>query len=175
MMTDASTVIGVYAHHGDADKAVKALAKAGINPKQISVIGKGHHTDEQVIGFYNTGERMKIWGSRGAFWGGLWGMLFGGMFMVIPVVGHVIVLGYLATTIVAALEGAIIVGGLSVVGAALMGAGVPKDSVIRYETDIKADSFLVMVSGDDAQISKAREVLQQAGPASLDVYEGVNA
>jgi hypothetical protein len=42
--------------------------------KNLSVVGKGYHTEEKVIGFYNVGDRVKFWGSRGAFWGGLWGL-----------------------------------------------------------------------------------------------------
>ena len=41
------------------------------------------------------------------------------------------VLGYLATVVASAVEGAIVVGGLSVLGAALAGIGVPKDSVLQ--------------------------------------------
>src|ERR1019366_330946 len=109
--------------------------------------GKGYHTDEKVIGFYNIGDRVKFWGKRGAFWGGLWGLFFGGIFMVIPVVGHVIVLGYLAATAIATVETALVVGGLSALGAALYSIGIPKNSVIDYETALKADSFLVMAHG----------------------------
>ena len=48
--------------------------------KNLSVVGKGYHTDEKVVGFYNTGDRIKFWGTRGAFWGGFWGLFFGGLF-----------------------------------------------------------------------------------------------
>jgi hypothetical protein len=35
-------------------------------------VGKEYHTEEQVVGHYNTGDRMKYWGKMGAFWGGIW-------------------------------------------------------------------------------------------------------
>src|SRR5579859_5805747 len=112
--------------------------------KKLSVVGKGYQTDEKVVGFYNMGDRVKFWGTRGAFWGGLWGLFFGGLFMAIPGVGHVIVLGYLAAIAISAIETAAMVGGLSALGAALYSIGIPKDSVIQYETALEADSFLVM-------------------------------
>ena len=90
--------------------------KAGRNrlrDEEFSVVGKGYHTDEKVVGFYNTGDRIEFWGSRGVFWGGFWGLFFGGLFMTIPVVGHVAVLGYLATVAVAGIENALVVGGLT--------------------------------------------------------------
>ena len=62
--------------------------------KHLSVVGKGYHIDEKVTGFYNLGDRVMFWGKRGALWGGLWGLFLGGLFMTVPVVGHVIVLGY---------------------------------------------------------------------------------
>ena len=94
--------------------------------KQLSIVGKGYHTEEKVIGFYSAGDRIKIWGKRGAFWGGLWGRCFGGIFMMVPVVGQVMVLGYLAKVVASAIEGAIVIGGLAALGAALCSSGVPK-------------------------------------------------
>jgi hypothetical protein len=149
---------------------VKKLAAAGIDIKHLSVVGKGYHTDENVVGFYNTGDRMKFWGKRGAFWGGLWGWLFGGVFMFIPVIGHVVVLGYLASTVIAAVEGAVVVGGLSALGAALYGSGIPKDSVIAYETAIKADSFLVTAHGPAEEMARAKAILGSVGAARVDLH-----
>ena len=96
-----------------AETAVKKLAASGFEMKNLSLVGKGYHTDEKVVGFYNIADRVKFWGSRGAFWGGFWGLFFGALFMSIPFVGHVVVLGYLATAAVAGIENAAIVGGLS--------------------------------------------------------------
>ena len=103
-METADTVIAVFADHNAAETAVKKLTAAGFEMKNLSVVGKGYHTDEKVVGFYNVGDRVKFWGKRGAFWGGLWGLFFGGLFMTIPVVGHVIVLGYLAAIAISAVE-----------------------------------------------------------------------
>ena len=113
-MEQVDTLIAVFGDHAAAEAAVKKLAASGIEMKKLSVVGKGYHTDEKVVGFYNTGDRVKFWGTRGAFWGGFWGLFFGGLFMAIPFVGHVVVLGYLATIAIAGLENAVIVGGLYV-------------------------------------------------------------
>ena len=153
------TVIAVFADHNAAEAAVKNLAAAGFEMKNLSVVGKGYQTDEKVVGFYNEGDRIKFWGTRGAFWGGLWGLFFGGLFLTIPVVGHVIVLGYLASMAVYGIGNAIVVGGLSALGAALYGIGIPKDSVIQYETAVKADNYLVMAHGAAAEIARAKEIL----------------
>ena len=115
------------------------------------------------------------WGTRGAFWGGLWGLFFGGLFMTIPVVGHVVVLGYLAAVAISAIENAIMVGGLSALGAALYSIGVPKDSVIQYEAALKADSFLVTAHGTADEMVRAKVILGTENPSRLVVHAGVHA
>src|SRR5580692_3230641 len=112
-METSNSVVAVFNDHGAAEAAVKKLNAAGFNIKNLSVVGKGYHTEEKVVGFYNAGDRMKFWGVRGAFWGGLWGLFLGGLFVAVPVVGQVVVLGYLASIVVGAIENAVIVGGIS--------------------------------------------------------------
>ncbi len=146
-MEISDAVVAVFTDHNAAEVAVKKLSAAGFDIKNLSVVGKGYHTDEKVIGFYNVGDRIKFWGTRGAYWGGLWGLFFGGLFMTIPVVGHIVVLGYLATIAISAIERAVMVGGLSALGAAFYSIGIPKDSVVQYETAVKADGFLVTAHG----------------------------
>lgn len=171
-MAKDGTVIAVFTGHQGAETAVKKLAGAGIDMKHLSVVGKGYHTDEKVVGFYNAGDRIKFWGKYGAFWGGLWGWLIGGLFLTIPFVGHVIVLGYLTTMAISAVEGAIVVGGLSALGAALYSIGIPKDSVIQYESALKADSFLVMAHGAAEEMARAKAILQTFNPSRIDQHEG---
>ena len=174
-MEKADTVIAIFVDHNSAEAAVKKLTAAGFEMKNLSVVGKGYQTDEKVVGFYNEGDRIKFWGTRGAFWGGLWGMFFGGLFLTIPVVGHVIVLGYLASMAIYGIGNAIVVGGLSALGAALYGIGIPKDSVIQYETAVKADSFLVMAHGTAEEMARAKSILGTANPSRIDLHAGATA
>lgn len=174
-MEKSDTVVAIFADHPAAETAVKKLTAAGFEMKNLSVVGKGYHTDEKVVGFYNMGDRIKFWGTRGAFWGGFWGLFFGGLFMTIPVVGHVIVLGYLATIAISGLETAIMLGGLSALGAALYSIGIPKDSVIQYETALKTDSFLVMAHGTAEEVARAKAILGTVNPSRLDVHAGTKA
>jgi hypothetical protein len=170
-----NTLIAVFANHGQAERAIKDLTAAKFDMKQLSIVGQGYHTEENVVGFYNTGDRIKFWGKRGAFWGGLWGLFFGGVFMMVPIVGQVMVLGYLATVVSSAIEGAVVVGGLSVLGAALASIGVPKDSVLQYETALKADAFLVTAHGSDTELARARVILTAADPSSLELHRDATA
>lgn len=70
--------------------------------------------------------------------------------------------GLLVATLVDALEGAVVVGGLSALGAALTRVGVPKDQVIKYEAALKIDKYLLVVHGSAEDQEKARGVLAQA-------------
>ena len=172
-MLQNESVIAVFSEHQEADAAVKKLAGAGIELKHLSVVGKGYHSDEKVVGLYNVGDRIKFWGKRGAFWGGLWGLFLGGVLLTIPVVGPVMVLGYLAAVVVSAVEGAILVGGLSALGAALYSAGIPRNSVIQYEQAVKANGFLVIVHGVVAELTRAKAILAQGNPSRLDLHDGL--
>ncbi len=170
-MENTDSVVAIFSDHASAEAAIKKLAADGIEIKHLSLVGRGYATDEKVVGFYNVGDRVKVWGSRGAFWGGLWGWLFGGVFMFVPVFGHVFVLGWLATAVVAALEGAVVVGGIGAVSAALISAGIPKDSVLSYETEIKADKFLVLVRGTHEELTRARAIVDAFHPSRIDRHE----
>jgi len=172
-MLQNESVIAVFSEHQEADAAVKKLAGAGIELKHLSVVGKGYHSDEKIVGFYNVGDRIKFWGKRGAFWGGLWGLFLGGVSLTIPVIGPVMILGYLASVVVSAVEGAILVGGLSALGAALYSAGIPRDSVVQYEQAVKADGFLVIVHGAIAELTRAKAILAQGNPSRLDLHDGL--
>jgi hypothetical protein len=168
-----NSVVAVFDDHVVAESAVKKLIAAGFDMKALSVVGKGYHTEEKVIGFYNVGDRMKFWGVRGAFWGGLWGLFLGGLFVTVPLIGPVVVVGYLAALAISAAETAVVVGGLSALGAALASIGVPKNSVVKYETAVKANGFMVMAHGTADEMARAKAILATANPAHLDMHTGV--
>src|SRR6202453_4910585 len=115
-MDDTNAVVAVFDTHPEADEAVRELQKSGFDMKKLSVVGKDYHSEEHVVGYYNAGDRMKYWGKAGAFWGGLWGLLFGAAFFWVPGIGPLLVAGPVAAWIIGALEGAVVLGGLSVVG-----------------------------------------------------------
>lgn len=169
-MSKLESVVAIYHTHPEAEQAVKDLQHGGVDMHSVSIVAKDYHTDEQVVGYYNTGDRMKRWGKMGAFWGGFWGLLFGSAFFVIPGLGPLLVAGPLVAWIVGALEGAIVVGGAGALGAGLFSMGVPKDSVLQYELAVKNDKFLLTVSGSASEVAKAKEILGTSQPAQLTVH-----
>jgi uncharacterized membrane protein len=170
-MSETNSVVAIYETHSQAEEAVKELQRAGFDMKKMSIVGKDYHTDEHVVGYYNAGDRMKYWGKLGAFWGGLWGMLFGAAFFAIPGIGPVLVAGPLVAWIIGALEGAVVVGGLSAVGAGLYSIGIPKDSIVKYEAALKSDKFLVLAHGTAAEVAKARDIMHTTRAVEVEMHE----
>jgi hypothetical protein len=172
-MGEHNAVVGVYNAHTAAEAAVKELQKSGFDLQKLSIVGKDSQTEEHVVGYYNAGDRMQFWGTLGAFWGWLGGLLVGGALLVIPGLGPVIVLGPLVGGLVGALGGAVGVGGLSALGAGLYSIGIPKDSIVAYETALKSDQFLVMAHGTDEEVATATRILETTGAAYIAAHQGV--
>lgn len=160
--TPAHVIVAVYKSHDEAEACVKELQSCGFDMKKLSIVGRDYHTDEHVVGYYNTGDRVKYWGRQGAFWGGMWGWLFGSAFFMIPGVGPLVVAGPLVGWIVGALEGAAIGGGLSALGACLYSQGIPKDSIVQYETALTSGKFIVIAHGTSAETDQARQILENS-------------
>jgi hypothetical protein len=102
-------------------------------------------------------------------------LLFGSAFFMIPGIGPLVVFGPLVGWIVGALEGAVVVGGLSALGAGLYSIGIPKDSIMQYETALKSDKFLVIAHGTADEVARAKGILETTGAAQVSAHSGVSA
>lgn len=169
-MSISNSVVAIYETHGQAEHAIKELQEAGVDMKCLSIAAKDTHTDEHVVGYYNAGDRMKYWGKIGAFWGGFWGLLFGSALFAIPGIGPILVAGPLVAWIIAGLEGAAVVGGVSAVGAGLVSIGIPKDSVLKYEVALKTDKFMLVVHGTPDAVAKAKVIIDGTETHSSTVH-----
>jgi hypothetical protein len=174
IMSQKNSAVAVYDTHLAAEQAVKELQQSGMDMKKLSILGKDYHTDEDVVGYYNTGDRMMYWGKSGAFWGGLWGgmwgILFGSALFVIPGIGPLVMAGPIVAWIVGALEGAAVVGGLGALGAAFYSIGIPKDSVLKYQTAMKAGKFLLIAHGTPEEVNHAKLLLDQTQHSGSTVH-----
>lgn len=169
-MSALASVVAIYKTHEQAEAAIKSLQESGVDMKSLSIAAKDTHTDEQVVGYYNAGDRMKYWGKMGAFWGGFWGLLFGSAAFTIPGIGPLLVAGPLVGWIIAGLEGAVVVGGVSAAGAGLFSLGIPKDSVIKYDVALKSDAYLLLFHGGRDTARRVEELLAKSGHDSLEAH-----
>jgi len=170
-MSKNNSIVATYSSHAEAETAVKELQQAGFDMKKLSIVGRDYHTDEQVVGYYNAGDRMKYWGKMGTFWGGIWGMLFGSAFFWVPGLGPLLVAGPLVAWILGAIEGAAVVGGVSALGAGLFSLGIPKDSIVRYETAIKSGRFVLIAHGTVEDTTSAQEIIRRTEPEMMEHHQ----
>ncbi len=169
-MMKQNSVVALFDQHTQAEEGVKQLQEAGFDMTALSIVGKGYHTEENVVGYYTAGDRMKYWGSNGAFWGGIWGLLFGSAFFMIPGIGPLVAAGPIVAWVVGALEGAAVVGGVSAIGAGLYSIGIPKKSIIQYETSLKAGKFMLVVHGTADEVTRAKGILSSAGASEAQLH-----
>ncbi len=165
-----NSAVAIYNTHTDAEAALNELHTAGINMNLISVVGKDYRTDDHVVGYYKTDNRLKYWGKLGAFWGGIWSLLSGEAFFWMPGVGPILVGGSLVSTIVGALQGATAHNGLTALGSALHTMGIPKSDVINYESALNANKFLLIVHGTTGETSSANEILRTTETIELAAH-----
>jgi len=161
-MNQTTSPVYIYNTHTEAENAIRTLSRTGFDVKHLSLIGKGYHTEEQPIGFYTAGDRIKTWGGRGAFWGGIWGLLVGPAIFLLPGLGVVAMAGPIVALLLGALEGAVVVGGVSALGAALTQSGLPNDQIIKFEGALKVDKYVLMVHGTPDEVHHAYSVLHDS-------------
>jgi hypothetical protein len=80
------------------------------------------------------------------------------------------VAGPLVAWIVAGLEGAAVVGGVSALGAGLVSIGIPRDSVLKYEVALKTDKYLLVVHGTEDAVDNAKSIIAGTEHSSYTVH-----
>ncbi len=161
--TVTKSLVAFFDTHAQSEEAVAKLHENGFDLKSLSIIALNLCAVENVKGYYTVFDRMRKWGEIGAFYGGFWGLLFGAATFFIPGIGPILVAGPVAALVVA-LEGAVVAGGISALGAALISIGIPKSHVLKYETEIKAGKYMLLAQGEEKTIAHAREVLGISTP-----------
>jgi hypothetical protein len=169
-MSRSGSVVAIYDTHAHAEEALKELQRARFDMKTVSVLVKDYQTDEHLVGYYSTGDRMMYWGKFRDFWSGVWGLLAGGAFFAIPGIGPVLIAGPLVGWIVRALEGAAVVSGISALGVGLSSIGIPQAGVQKYEAALREDNCVLIVHGDEALVVPARRILTTTAAAEVALH-----
>lgn len=169
-MSNKNSCIAVFKVREEAEQAIKELGHAGFDLKKLAIVGKGYEREENVVGYYNTLDRVKSWGKQGALWGGLWGVLFSSAAVCVPVAGSLTAGRLLLSTLFSGLSMAVFTGGFTVIGAALYSIGIPKNSIIHYETAIKLKKYLLIVHGTKKEVELASGILNKDTEVDVAVY-----
>jgi hypothetical protein len=168
VMAENNAVVRVYDPHAEAQATLEDLERSGFAMNNLSIVGKDYHSDKQFIGgYHNAGDQMKTWSELANSWGGLWGLLLGSGFYLIPGIGPVIVFGPLVSSIVRALQTAVIPDDLSALGAGLHNIGIPKHSIMEYETAVKFDKFIIIAHGTPDDRANTNGALESSGAAQI--------
>jgi hypothetical protein len=155
-----NATVAVLDSHPQVEESVQRLRQSGFDLSKLSVVAMDRHRAEQVVAHYGAGGHARYWGEFGPFWTGMWASLSGWACLVIPGVGPILVAGPLGSWVVAALENEGVFGGLSALGAALYGLGIPKDAVLRYDAAVRTRKLLLIAHGAVDEVGKAKEILK---------------
>jgi hypothetical protein len=164
-----NSAIAMFVEHAQVEKALRRLREAGIDFHGVSVVGKGYQTDQNVIGYYSAGDRMKYWGQNDAFWDGILNVLSGSAFFMIPGIGPAIASGPIVGWIVDSLEHAVGTHEFSAIGRALYGIGVPAKSIAQYETSLVRGEYIMVICGTPIEVTRADKVLSASHAAETHV------
>ena len=170
-MKELNATVGVYESHDMAVKAVHELNKGGFPMNKVSIIGKELEKVEDAKGYYTWKDPAKAGAGIGAFWGSIFGLLVGVGFIVVPGVGGIFVAGSLAAVVLGGLEGAAVGSVSGGLFGALLGLGIGKDKVLKYQQNLEAGQYLVIAHGTQDDVRKARDMLEGTDAKEVDIHE----
>ena len=155
--TNAGTIVGVFEHREDADRAVEDLRRAGVRDDDIGFAVRGSETTQEENDIAGTvaGEGAATGMLTGGVLGGLVGAAASGL---IPGFGPVIAAGILSTILGGAAVGAAAGGMLG----ALMGLGIPEDEARYYQCEFEAGRVIITVKAS-GRYDEADRILRSHG------------
>jgi uncharacterized protein YqgC (DUF456 family) len=164
----SNVAVAAYDTHLELEHDVKTLQHGGFDMTRVCIMGRDYAAAHHVVAFLHSGRRARFFGKRGPLWGTLSGILVGAALVFVPLAGHIVIVGPIASYIVNELNAPTLRRGLSPLAAALTGLGIPDDAALGYEAAIRAQEFLLIVQGDPHGIQHARALLD---PAALRIFE----
>ncbi len=158
--------VGTFETHEQAERAIRRLIDAGLPAAHLSIVTQGLEAREEVQGYVTTGEIAAQGAGMGAWAGGFVGLFTGAAFLWVPVIGPLVVLGALTSTVVGALEGGA-AGGLL---GAIWGRYMEDDHVVRYQHALQGGQLVVTIHGTEQELELARRVLGETSAQTVMTY-----
>jgi hypothetical protein len=166
-MPENKAILTVCVGHTPAEKAIAQLERLGFEVKDLSVFRKACLDEDEVVGLYTAGEHLLARGGSSAFWERMWGLLGDGGLFLVPGIGPVVLAGPFIHTLVATVENGPIVDGLTALGAAIYGLGIPRIRILHYKVLFMAGECAVLAFGSSELVRKAKTSLA-AIPGVID-------
>lgn len=152
----SKSVVAVYESHDKAVRAVTHLTKNGIDEKGLSIVGKGETVEDHIHVVPVKGIKMAP-----AFIGAAVGAVLGGIAGVsgIEIPGFGFIAGADATGFSGALGGVVpgVIAGFIV--SAIFQLVYRKDELVVFKKHVEGGKYLVVVNGDESEVSKSRKLL----------------
>lgn len=169
------SVIGVYQTMSEVEEAVRMLDKGGFPIKQVSFVAQDMQSETEVHGYVTTGDVAKA-GARTAAWvGGIFGLLVGAAFIWVPGFGPLLVAGSFASMLLGSMEGVMAgAAGGGLLGA-LVGWGVSKQHILKYEEHLKGGKYLLIAHGSTDEVTRAHNILQSTRAAEVNQHIAAGA
>ena len=164
----SNLAIASYDADLEVEHDVKTLQRGGFDMTRVCVMGKDYGAPQHVIAFLHSGARAQFFGRRAAFWATLAGILVGAALAFAPRVGHLVIVGPLASQIVADLNAQALRLGQGSIAGALAALGIPEDAALVYDAALRAQEVLLIVRGDAQSIARARQLLHLAHLRSVE-------
>jgi hypothetical protein len=167
MSATESGIAATYDSLDLAEEAVEELDRSGFDIRKVSIVGQGYHVEKHPLGFRTTYDYAISWGTNGAVFGGLWGLVAGAILVLDPalypfgfeeiVIGRpfldILMMGLFGAAIAA------VAGILLGLAGRIGGAG---RHTIRYETRTRASHYQIVVHGTSTESARVRRILHAA-------------
>jgi hypothetical protein len=171
-MSENKALVAICSGHAQADKVIAELHQVGFDMKHVSVLGKAYVSDEEIIGCYVADGRLMVLGGSAAFWERLWSLLGEAGLFVVPGIGPVVIAGSLVDALATTVKDAVIIGGLTALGAASYSIGIPKEGALKYEREIRANKCIVIAVGTPEEQAEAKAAVETAQAAESVMIHG---
>lgn len=164
MSTFEHSIVASYDTHSKAETAIRRLGLQGIDLRRLVIVGKDFRTEQHALGLVTVGDNVRRQTVRAASFGALWGLLFGGGFLVMPAVGPLNVTGPLLVWVFGALAGAILGAAVGALGG-LLTSRLESERPVKFAAELQQGTFLVIVKGSEQLLNQARTMVGEWGAA----------
>ena len=175
---DYKRAAGLFYSREEAESAVRGLKDAGFDKERISVIARDADKVEGVQSTEDVGNKADEGAAAGALTGGalggITGLLVGLGALAIPGIGPILFAGVEATAIATTLAGGAIGAATGGLVGALVGLGIPEEKAKVYNDRVSGGSFLVMVTGTEAEAKRVETIMQRSGVEEFGIYNAPN-
>ena len=173
--TQYKRAVGLFYSREEAEKAVSELREAGFDMNRVSVVARdadkiaGTETTEEIGNKADEGATAGA--VTGGALGGITGLLVGLGVLAIPGVGPILLAGAEATAIATTLAGGAIGAAAGGLVGALIGLGIPEEKAKIYSDRVAGGSFLVMVTGTEAEVLRVDTIMHRHGVEEFGIYD----